>query len=171
MNHRELSKEIIRLTGGQENITQAWHCITRLRFNVREENKVQLEQIRALDGVLGAQFQSDQFQVVIGNKVAAVYEELEEQLKQGGVVRAEAEPEPKRSRGINAVLDTISGIFTPILPAIVGTGMLKGILALLVTLGAIQETSGEYQILASVANAAFISCLSCLLYRLRESSK
>ncbi|WP_426334809.1 beta-glucoside-specific PTS transporter subunit IIABC [Paenibacillus silvae] len=155
MNHRELSKEIIRLTGGQENITQAWHCITRLRFNVREENKVQLEQIRALDGVLGAQFQSDQFQVVIGNKVAAVYEELEEQLKQGGVVRAEAEPEPKRSRGINAVLDTISGIFTPILPAIVGTGMLKGILALLVTLGAIQETSGEYQILASVANAAF----------------
>ncbi|WP_427050614.1 beta-glucoside-specific PTS transporter subunit IIABC [Paenibacillus sp. TC-CSREp1] len=153
MNHRELSKEIIRLTGGQENITQAWHCITRLRFNVREENKVQLEQIRALDGVLGAQFQSDQFQVVIGNKVAAVYEELEEQLKQGGVVRAEAEP--KRSRGINAVLDTISGIFTPILPAIVGTGMLKGILALLVTLGAIQETSGEYQILASVANAAF----------------
>ncbi|PZT54954.1 beta-glucoside-specific PTS transporter subunit IIABC [Paenibacillus silvae] len=155
MNHRELSKEIIRLTGGQENITQAWHCITRLRFNVREENKVQLEQIRALDGVLGAQFQSDQFQVVIGNKVAAVYEELEEQLKQNGIVRAEVEAEPKRSRGINAVLDTISGIFTPILPAIVGTGMLKGILALLVTLGAIQETSGEYQILASVANAAF----------------
>ncbi|PYE48045.1 PTS glucose transporter subunit IIA [Paenibacillus barcinonensis] len=153
MNNRELSKEIIRLTGGQENITQAWHCITRLRFNVREENKVQLEQIRALDGVLGAQFQSDQFQVVIGNKVAAVYEELEDQLKQDGSVKVEAEPQ--RSRGINAVLDTISGIFTPILPAIVGTGMLKGILALLVTLGAIQETSGEYQILASIANAAF----------------
>ena len=153
MNHRELSKEIIRLTGGQENITQAWHCITRLRFNVREEKKVQLEQIRALDGVLGAQFQNDQFQVVIGNKVAAVYEELEDQLKQAGATEREAEP--PRSRGLNAVLDTISGIFTPILPAIVGTGMLKGILALLVTLGAIQETSGEYQILASIANAAF----------------
>nr|WP_154985360.1 beta-glucoside-specific PTS transporter subunit IIABC [Paenibacillus xylanexedens] len=153
MNHRELSKEIIRLTGGQENITQAWHCITRLRFNVRDEKKVQLEQIRALDGVLGAQFQNDQFQVVIGNKVAAVYEELEDQLKQDGATEREAEP--PRSRGLNAVLDTISGIFTPILPAIVGTGMLKGILALLVTLGAIQETSGEYQILASIANAAF----------------
>ncbi|MCM3132631.1 beta-glucoside-specific PTS transporter subunit IIABC [Paenibacillus polysaccharolyticus] len=153
MNHRELSKEIIRLTGGQENITQAWHCITRLRFNVREEKKVQLEQIRALDGVLGAQFQNDQFQVVIGNKVAAVYEELEDQLKQAGATEREAEP--PRSRGLNAVLDTISGIFTPILPAIVGTGMLKGILALLVTLGVIQETSGEYQILASIANAAF----------------
>ncbi|MDT0122933.1 beta-glucoside-specific PTS transporter subunit IIABC [Paenibacillus sp. RRE4] len=153
MNHRELSKEIIRLTGGQENIMQAWHCITRLRFNVREEKKVQLEQIRALDGVLGAQFQNDQFQVVIGNKVAAVYEELEDQLKQAGATETKAEP--PRSRGLNAVLDTISGIFTPILPAIVGTGMLKGILALLVTLGAIQETSGEYQILASIANAAF----------------
>ncbi|WP_366295954.1 beta-glucoside-specific PTS transporter subunit IIABC [Paenibacillus sp. AN1007] len=153
MDHRELSKEIIRLTGGRENITQAWHCITRLRFNVCEEKKVHLEQIRALDGVLGAQFQNDQFQVVIGNKVAAVYEELEDQLKQAGA--AEREAEPPRSRGLNAVLDTISGIFTPILPAIVGTGMLKGILALLVTLGAIQETSGEYQILASIANAAF----------------
>ncbi|MEK4274272.1 beta-glucoside-specific PTS transporter subunit IIABC [Paenibacillus sp. FSL R7-0026] len=153
MNHRELSKEIIQLTGGQENITQAWHCITRLRFNVREQNKVQLEQIKALDGVLGAQFQNDQFQVVIGNQVAAVYEQIEDQLKQSSISQPEADA--PRSKGINAVLDTISGIFTPILPAIVGTGMLKGILALLVTLGAIQEKSGEYQVLSSIANAAF----------------
>ncbi|CAM4503102.1 beta-glucoside-specific PTS transporter subunit IIABC [Paenibacillus xylanexedens] len=153
MNHRELSKEIIQLTGGQENITQAWHCITRLRFNVREQNKVQLEQIKALDGVLGAQFQNDQFQVVIGNQVAAVYEQIENQMKQSGISRPETDA--PRSKGINAVLDTISGIFTPILPAIVGTGMLKGILALLVTLGVIQENSGEYQVLSSIANAAF----------------
>ncbi|WP_339783870.1 beta-glucoside-specific PTS transporter subunit IIABC [Paenibacillus sp. FSL R7-0313] len=153
MNHRELSKEIIRLTGGQENITQAWHCITRLRFNVREQNKVQLEQIKALDGVLGAQFQNDQFQVVIGNQVAAVYEQIEDQMKHSGISKPETDA--PRSKGINAVLDTISGIFTPILPAIVGTGMLKGILALLVTLGAMQEKSGEYQVLSSIANAAF----------------
>ncbi|MBY0116746.1 beta-glucoside-specific PTS transporter subunit IIABC [Paenibacillus xylanexedens] len=153
MNYRELSKEIIQLTGGQENITQAWHCITRLRFNVREQNKVQLEQIKALDGVLGAQFQNDQFQVVIGNQVAAVYEQIEDQMKQSGISKPETDA--PRSKGINAVLDTISGIFTPILPAIVGTGMLKGILALLVTLGAIQEKSGEYQVLSSIANAAF----------------
>ncbi|MDR6717023.1 beta-glucoside-specific PTS transporter subunit IIABC [Paenibacillus sp. 2003] len=153
MNHRELSKEIIQLTGGQENITQAWHCITRLRFNVREQNKVQLELIKALDGVLGAQFQNDQFQVVIGNQVAAVYEQIEDQMKQSSISKTEIDA--PRSKGINAVLDTISGIFTPILPAIVGTGMLKGILALLVTLGAIQEKSGEYQVLSSIANAAF----------------
>lgn len=153
MNHRELSKEIIQLTGGQENITQAWHCITRLRFNVREQNKVQLEQIKALDNVLGAQFQNDQFQVVIGNQVAAVYEQIEDQMKQSSISKPETDA--AHSKGINAVLDTISGIFTPILPAIVGTGMLKGILALLVTLGAIQEKSGEYQVLSSIANAAF----------------
>ncbi|WP_440119562.1 beta-glucoside-specific PTS transporter subunit IIABC [Paenibacillus sp. QZ-Y1] len=153
MNHRELSKEIIQLTGGEENIPQAWHCITRLRFNVKDEKKVQLEQIKKLDGVLGAQFQNDQFQVVIGNSVSAVYEELEGQLKQG--ISSEQNKQAPRSRGINAVLDTISGIFTPILPAIVGTGMLKGILALLVTLGLLHETSGEYQILSSIGNAAF----------------
>ncbi|WP_336781555.1 beta-glucoside-specific PTS transporter subunit IIABC [Paenibacillus illinoisensis] len=153
MNHRELSKEIIQLTGGEENIIQAWHCITRLRFNVKDGKKVQLEQIKKLDGVLGAQFQNDQFQVVIGNRVAAVYEELEGQLKQG--TTTEHDKQAPRSRGINAVLDTISGIFTPILPAIVGTGMLKGILALLVSLGLLHETSGEYQILSSIGNAAF----------------
>lgn len=153
MNHRELSKEIIQLTGGEENIIQAWHCITRLRFNVKDGKKVQLEQIKKLDGVLGAQFQNDQFQVVIGNRVAAVYEELEGQLKQG--TSTEHDKQAPRSRGINAVLDTISGIFTPILPAIVGTGMLKGILALLVSLGLLHETSGEYQILSSIGNAAF----------------
>ncbi|MEC0128931.1 beta-glucoside-specific PTS transporter subunit IIABC [Paenibacillus pabuli] len=153
MNHRELSTEIIELTGGEENIIQAWHCITRLRFNVKDEKKVQLEQIKKLNGVLGAQFQNDQFQVVIGNNVAAVYEELEGQLKQG--TSTEHDKQAPRSRGINAVLDTISGIFTPILPAIVGTGMLKGILALLVTLGLLHETSGEYQILSSIGNAAF----------------
>ncbi|WP_127541237.1 beta-glucoside-specific PTS transporter subunit IIABC [Paenibacillus illinoisensis] len=153
MNHKELSKEIIQLTGGEENIIQAWHCITRLRFNVKDGKKVQLEQIKKLDGVLGAQFQNDQFQVVIGNRVAAVYEELEGQLKQG--TSTEHDKQAPRSRGINAVLDTISGIFTPILPAIVGTGMLKGILALLVSLGLLHETSGEYQILSSIGNAAF----------------
>ncbi|QLG40258.1 MULTISPECIES: beta-glucoside-specific PTS transporter subunit IIABC [unclassified Paenibacillus] len=153
MNHRELSAEIIQLTGGEENIIQAWHCITRLRFNVKDEKKVQLEQIKKLNGVLGAQFQNDQFQVVIGNNVAAVYAELEGQLKQD--TSTEKDKQAPRSRGINAVLDTISGIFTPILPAIVGTGMLKGILALLVTLGLLHETSGEYQILSSIGNAAF----------------
>nr|WP_154894242.1 beta-glucoside-specific PTS transporter subunit IIABC [Paenibacillus xylanexedens] len=153
MNHKELSKEIIQLTGGEENIIQAWHCITRLRFNVKDGKKVQLEQIKKLDGVLGAQFQNDQFQVVIGNRVAAVYEELEGQLKQG--TSTEHDKQAPRSRGINAVLDAISGIFTPILPAIVGTGMLKGILALLVSLGLLHETSGEYQILSSIGNAAF----------------
>lgn len=153
MNHRELSAEIIQLTGGEENIIQAWHCITRLRFNVKDEKKVQLEQIKKLNGVLGAQFQNDQFQVVIGNNVAAVYAELEGQLKQD--TSTEQDKQAPRSRGINAVLDTISGIFTPILPAIVGTGMLKGILALLLTLGLLHETSGEYQILSSIGNAAF----------------
>lgn len=153
MNHRELSAEIIQLTGGEENIIQAYHCITRLRFNVKDEKKVQLEQIKKLNGVLGAQFQNDQFQVVIGNNVAAVYAELEGQLKQD--TSTEKDKQAPRSRGINAVLDTISGIFTPILPAIVGTGMLKGILALLVTLGLLHETSGEYQILSSIGNAAF----------------
>jgi PTS system beta-glucosides-specific IIC component len=158
MNNKELSKEIISLIGGSSNINQAWHCITRLRFNVDDEKKVQLEKITSLDGVLGAQFQNDQFQVVIGNHVAAVYEELEAQLEQGGspALSNEHSTQPQsKAKGINAVLDTISGIFTPVLPAIVGTGMLKGVLALLVSLHVLQEKSGEFQVMSMIANAAF----------------
>ncbi|WP_340026476.1 beta-glucoside-specific PTS transporter subunit IIABC [Paenibacillus sp. FSL K6-1096] len=160
MNNRELSQEIIRHMGGQGNIDQAWHCITRLRFNVKDEKQVQIAEIGKLNGVLGAQFQNDQFQVVIGNNVAAVYTEIENVLKEspasgaGGAERS-GPGTGARARGINAVLDTISGIFTPILPAIVGAGMLKGVLALLVALGWMQETSGEYNVFTIISNASF----------------
>ena len=169
MNHRELSKEIIQLTGGQENITQAWHCITRLRFNVREQNKVQLAQIKALDSVLGAQFQNDQFQVVIGNQVAAVYEQIEDQMKQSGISKPETDA--AHSKGINAVLDTISGIFTPILPAIVGTGMLRGFWHCSLHLERYRRKAVSIKFCLQLQMRPFISCLSFWLYRLPESSK
>ncbi|NQX46758.1 PTS glucose transporter subunit IIA [Paenibacillus tritici] len=156
MNNRELSQEIIRRIGGSANIVQAWHCITRLRFNVKDEKLVQVAEITKLQGVLGAQFQNDQFQVVIGNNVASVYAEVENVMKESATSELSgAERSGTGARGFNAVLDTISGIFTPILPAIVGAGMLKGVLALLVTLGWISETSGEYSVFTMIANASF----------------
>lgn len=62
---------------GQKNVDQAWHCVTRLRFNLHDKKMVDIEGIKQLNGVLGAQFSGDQFQVIVGNKVADVYEELE----------------------------------------------------------------------------------------------
>lgn len=151
MNKEEQAKKIISEIGGKENITQSWHCITRLRFNVADEKKVKLENIKEIEGVLGAQFQSGQFQVIIGNKVGEVFDEISKELGQHQCTNV---PEIKKNI-IDTIFDTISGIFTPILPAIVGAGLLKGVMALLIALKLISQTNSEYAVLSIIADAPF----------------
>ncbi|MBR0591755.1 beta-glucoside-specific PTS transporter subunit IIABC [Bacillus pumilus] len=154
MENKELAQEIVNLIGGTENISQSWHCITRLRFNLNDESQVKVDELKTLDGVLGAQFQSGQFQVIIGAKVAEVYEEIDHLV---GHSSNESAPVKNTSKmnPIEVVFDVISGIFTPILPAIVGSGLIKGIMALLVSLGWLTETSATYQVLQIFSNAVF----------------
>ncbi|WP_345807641.1 beta-glucoside-specific PTS transporter subunit IIABC [Bacillus pumilus] len=154
MENKELAQEIVNLIGGTENISQSWHCITRLRFNLNDESQVKVDELKPLDGVLGAQFQSGQFQVIIGAKVAEVYEEIDHLV---GHSSNESAPVKNTSKmnPIEVVFDVISGIFTPILPAIVGSGLIKGIMALLVSLGWLTETSSTYQVLQIFSNAVF----------------
>ncbi len=154
MENKELAQEIVKLIGGTENISQSWHCITRLRFNLNNESKVKVDELKTLDGVLGAQFQSGQFQVIIGAKVAEVYEEIDHLV---GHSSNDSTPVKNTSKmnPIEVVFDVISGIFTPILPAIVGSGLIKGIMALFVSLGWLTETSSTYQVLQIFSNAVF----------------
>lgn len=154
MENKELAQEITNLIGGTENISQSWHCITRLRFNLNDESEVKVDELKTLDGVLGAQFQSGQFQVIIGAKVAEVYEEIDHLV---GHSSNDSTPIKNTSKmnPIEVVFDVISGIFTPILPAIVGSGLIKGIMALFVSLGWLTETSSTYQVLQIFSNAVF----------------
>ncbi|MDR4996451.1 beta-glucoside-specific PTS transporter subunit IIABC [Bacillus altitudinis] len=154
MENKELAQEITNLIGGTENISQSWHCITRLRFNLNDESQVKVDELKTLDGVLGAQFQSGQFQVIIGAKVAEVYEEIDHLV---GHSSNDSTPIKNTSKmnPIEVVFDVISGIFTPILPAIIGSGLIKGIMALFVSLGWLTETSSTYQVLQIFSNAVF----------------
>ncbi|WP_282059917.1 beta-glucoside-specific PTS transporter subunit IIABC [Bacillus pumilus] len=154
MENKELAQEIVNLIGGTENISQSWHCITRLRFNLNDESQVKVDELKTLDGVLGAQFQSGQFQVIIGAKVAEVYEKIDHLV---GHSSNESAPVKNTSKmnPIEVVFDVISGIFTPILPAIVGSGLIKGIMALFVSFGWLTETSSTYQVLQIFSNAVF----------------
>lgn len=154
MENKKLAQEIVKLIGGTENISQSWHCITRLRFNLNDESKVKVDELKTLDGVLGAQFQSGQFQVIIGAKVAEVYEEIDHLVGHSGNDSAPVKNMSKMNP-IEVVFDVISGIFTPILPAIVGSGLIKGIMALFVSLGWLTETSSTYQVLQIFSNAVF----------------
>lgn len=154
MENKELAGKIVKLIGGTENISQSWHCITRLRFNLNDESQVKVDELKTLDGVLGAQFQSGQFQVIIGAKVAEVYEEIDHLAGHSSNDSAPVKNTSKMNP-IEVVFDVISGIFTPILPAIVGSGLIKGSMALFVSLGWLTETSSTYQVLQIFSNAVF----------------
>lgn len=80
MKHSELANQIIDQIGEKDNIVRSWHCVTRLRFHVKDEQKVNINEVRQIPGVMGAQFQNGQFQIIIGNKVADVYKEIEAQI-------------------------------------------------------------------------------------------
>ncbi|WP_313182991.1 beta-glucoside-specific PTS transporter subunit IIABC [Lacrimispora sp.] len=156
MEHLKLAQEIIQYCGGKDNITQAWNCITRLRFHLKDREKADVKAIQALDGVLGAQFQGDQFQVIIGNEVLKVFEGVKKELGDL-VVSSEEKPKKnkKRENPINVLFGVISGIFNPILPAITGAGIIKGILALLIFLKMLNPESDNYFVLDMISNATY----------------
>lgn len=152
--YTELAATVIDLVGGKHNITAAWHCVTRLRFNVNDDSKIKIDEIKKTKGVMGAQFSGSQFQVIIGNDVAKVFDEVEAQL---GTLAGGGEESSNGEKGniLNTLMDTISGIFTPTLPALVGTGLLKGFLALFIALNWLTVESSGYQVLNIIADCAF----------------
>lgn len=161
MKDAELAKKIIELSGGKENISKAIHCITRLRFNLEDESKANSKAIDNLDGVLGTRYQNGQFQVIIGNNVKNIYIEIAKilDLNRGDIEEIENSKEKvknvERKNIGSMVLDIIASAFQPILPAIIGAGMMKGILAVLTVAGWVSGESGTYQILNIISDAAF----------------
>ncbi|MEH6944955.1 beta-glucoside-specific PTS transporter subunit IIABC [Bacillus sp. JJ722] len=154
MKYEQLAKDIIKNVGGKENINSVVHCITRLRFNLKDEGKAKTDVLKNMDGVVTVMISGGQYQVVIGNHVPDVYKDV---VEIGGLqTQAPVEVENKKSKGLfNSFIDIISSIFTPILGVLAATGMIKGFNALFVSLGLIESTSGTYQILNAVGDSLF----------------
>lgn len=155
MGTREAITNIIRLVGGADNINKVWHCMTRLRFDVIDESKIDQPEIKKLPGILGAQIQSDQFQIIIGPQVNSWYEQLSAAL--GSPLHSEAASEKKKERKslISLFMDTVSGVFGPIVPAIAGAGMIKGLLAGLIALKVISARSDTVIVIDLIASGVF----------------
>lgn len=151
MKYTTLVKDIVRECGGKENIQNAWCCTTRLRFNMVDMGKVQVEHIQKLPHVMGTQEKNGQFQIIIGNDVEEVLGELMPLLD----VKPKEPVKKEKGNVISTLIETISAIFTPILPAIIGAGMLKCLLSILTLAGIATETSDLYQLLYMVSDAAF----------------
>ncbi|MEK4044070.1 beta-glucoside-specific PTS transporter subunit IIABC [Paenibacillus sp. FSL H8-0048] len=156
MNTKELSKEILKLVGGEENIDQVTHCMTRLRFNLNDNNRADKAALQKTDGVMGVMINGGQFQVIIGNDVPVVYNDLIGNMSVSPEKKASSDNvEKKKQNPLSKLFDFISGIFTPILPAITGAGMIKGIVALLVAVGWMGTENSTYIILSAIGDGAF----------------
>ena len=153
MNFKEIAEKILHLVGGEENIVSLVHCATRLRFTLKDESKAQTEKIKQTKGVMGVAVNGGQYQIIIGNNVPHVYKAIMEMTKLEGAA-GKAEQKDERSIGAK-VIDTVTGIFTPILPAITAAGMIKAVLALLIATGVLKNTSQTYQVLNFMADAGF----------------
>ncbi len=153
-NYDELAKVIIENVGGTENINSLTHCVTRLRFKLKDEKKANTDFLKNLDGVVTVMQSGGQYQVVIGNHVPDVYATV---LRVGGIqgdAPSEGEKGPKQ--GVGAMLiDIISGVFAPTLGCLAATGMIKGLLALLVFMGLTTADTGFYIILFGLADSFF----------------
>jgi PTS system beta-glucosides-specific IIC component len=150
-----LAKIIIQNVGGKSNVISLTHCITRLRFKLKDESKANTEVLKNTDGIVTVLQSGGQYQVVIGNHVPDVYAVVSEM---GGFAGSGETPEdsPKKKMGIGATLiDIISGVFAPTLGVLAATGMIKGVLALLTYFSIISDQGGTYQLLYSVADGFF----------------
>lgn len=177
-----ITKAIVDNIGGVENIDSVTHCMTRLRFVLKDESKVDAAAVKAIDGVMGVVQQGGQFQIIIGNNVGKAYQEV---LKMGNfgegsqIARGEKK-EPLTLKKIgNNILDAIVGTMSPLIPPIIGASMLKLVVMLLQMAGVLSAESDTYIILNSIGDAAFYflpimvaasSCPSWWLLRLRKSS-
>lgn len=148
--YQALAKDIVRLIGGQDNVKSVFHCATRLRFKLKDEQAADAEQLKQQDGVITVVKSGGQFQVVIGNNVSEVYQDV---VAIGGFETTVDDGE--KTTVFNRMIDTIAGIFTPILGPMAGSGLLKGLLAILVALGLLTQDMGTYIVLNATADALF----------------
>ncbi|MDF2869774.1 MAG: bglP [Anaerocolumna sp.] len=153
MNYTNLAAEILKYVGGQENIIIVTNCMTRLRFQLKDSKKANVEAIKNLKGVQGAVTKNGQFQIIIGTDVSHVCEEI----KKLGHFDDNAEPsgEAEKTGIINSFFGTLTAIFTPVIPALAGSGMIKALLALCVVLGVITNDSNTYKVFFAFADALF----------------
>ena len=151
MSYKEMAEGILSHMGGIGNVSFMTNCATRLRLNLKDESKGDLEGVKTVEGVVGAVKRGGVYQIIIGTDVVHVSEEIK---KMGPIGETEPEKEKKENL-VNRLMSTISGIFTPIIPALIAGGMLKALLTLLTFFKLVDSASQNYYMINFIADAAF----------------
>ena len=157
MDNHKIALQIIDGVGGKENVSGLTHCFTRLRFVLKDESKASKDKVSSIEGVIQVVEASGQFQVVLGNKVETIYDEIMPLL---GTTETENDEQDKKVGIGTKILNVVTAIFTPTIPAIAASGMLKGILAVAALIGLNVyhvdiKTFNTYIILNAASDALF----------------
>ena len=157
MDYKKLAYDLLPLVGGVQNISKLTHCATRLRFEFYDRSKVDAAAIEKTAGVISVVEKGGQFQVVVGNDVPITYRVLINEMggtAAGGNSTTTAPTEEKKPSIITRIVSVISTTFTPVIPALIGGGMIKAVFFLLVLCG-LNDSSSTYQLLNFISDAAF----------------
>ena len=158
------ARDIIAGIGGADNVKSVIHCITRVRFYLKDESLADDDAVSGTDGVIDVAKAGGQYQVVIGAEVGDVYDAIVAQLPGlgGGEVDSEAEAAPRPTTavgwikfGFSSLIGVITGSMIPVIGVLAASGILKGILALLVQFKVVADSSDTYQIISAMADSMF----------------
>ena len=157
-----LARIIVQNVGGKDNIVSLTHCITRLRFTLKDESKAQTEILKEIDGIASIIQKGGQYQIVIGNEVGDVYDAVcaVGHIQPGGAVNedgtAAAETrEGKKKNPFDAFISIVTSVFTPCLGVMAACGIVKGVLSMLVAAGLMDGAGGTYNVLYSLGDCFF----------------
>lgn len=153
-DYKKMAKVILENVGGPENISNMTHCATRLRLNLKDSSLANDEAIKNIDGVANVVDTAGQYQILIGTDVPKLYDEFEELVNNDGNAKVETSSSGGGSI-LSNIFSSISAIFAPLLPALAGSGILRGLIILAVQLGFLSENSGTYTILYTASMSVF----------------
>ena len=153
MKYKDFNTKIIELVGGKDNVQAVVHCMTRLRFTLKDRSKAKTEEIKKIDGVVDVVSNDVAYQIIVGTHVSEVHSELISMLGISG--EANSSENKVKKNPIKAVLDLFSESMTPILEPIIAAGMLAGVLSLLSLTGIISAESPTYILLDNIRSSVF----------------
>ncbi|MEG2909768.1 MAG: PTS transporter subunit EIIC [Erysipelotrichaceae bacterium] len=160
-NYEEIANQILDLIGGKENISYCTHCVTRLRITTKDKSRIKTDEINKVSGVVGTQWSGEQFQIIIGNEVEYVYKavcktaDIMEEDKINENLDGNKKQKLTLKNAIPTMLDVLTSILAPIIPAIVACGLLQGVLYSVQSFGWIDPASETYIFFFNCAQAAF----------------
>lgn len=153
----KLSEQVVELIGGKSNVSYFTHCVTRLRFNIKDKGLVRFHDIENLEGVVGCYWAGEQLQIIVGPAVADVYKTIctKYSFQQENSIGNKLEEAKKTKISFMSLVDIISSCITPALPIMIGGGMIKVILLVCEMIGILTIDSPTYETLSFVSDSAF----------------